>query len=105
MMDIVTKAKVLKAQAYNFDTKYTLSHIDDLYDKLKRDVGSDFRRRKEEKIIELYSFHCWNCGYRNIHDIKMLTCGCGNELHGILVYRKIGDTVIYDTRQKRRKGR
>ena len=100
------KAKVLKALGYNFGTRYTLSRIDDLYDKLKRDVGSDFGRRKEEgKIVELYSFHCGNCGYRNIHDIKMLTCGCGNELHGILVYRKIGDTVIYDTRQKRRKGR
>jgi hypothetical protein len=96
---------VLKAPAYNFDTRYTLSYIDDLYDKLKRHVGSDFRRRKEEKITELYSFHCGNCDYRNIHDIKMLTCGCDNELHGIRVYRKIGDTVIYDTRQKRRKGR
>ncbi len=48
---------MLKALGYNFGTRYTLSHIDDLYDKLKRDVGSDFRRRKEEKIIELYSFH------------------------------------------------
>jgi hypothetical protein len=96
---------VLKDLAIIFCVRYTLSHIDDHYDKLKRHVGSDFRRRKEEKIRELYSFHCGNCGYRNIHDIKMVTCGCDNELHGILVYRKIGDTVIYDTRQKRRKVR
>jgi hypothetical protein len=104
-MAIVTRSKSVKGFGLYFGTRYTLSRIDDLYDKLKRDVGSDFRRRKEEKIVELYSFHCGNCGYRNIHDIKMLTCGCGNELYGILVYRKIGDTVIYDTRQKRRKSR
>jgi hypothetical protein len=35
----------------------------------------------------------------------MLTCGCGKELQGMLVYRKIGDTVIYDARQKRKGGR
>ncbi len=85
--------------------RYTLSNIDDVYDKLKRDLGSDFRTGREGKILELYSFHCSNCGYRNIHDIKTLACGCGNELHGILVYRKIGDTVIYDTRPKKRKHR
>jgi hypothetical protein len=45
--------------------------------------------------MELYSLHCSNCDYSNIHDINdiMLTC-CGTELQGILVYRKIGDTVI-----------
>jgi hypothetical protein len=35
----------------------------------------------------------------------MLTCGCGKELQGMLVYHKIGDTVIYDARQKRKRGR
>ena len=48
---------------------------------------------------------CNNCGYRNIHDIKMLACGCGKEVQDILVYRKIGDTVIFDTRQNRNGGR
>ena len=71
-MALSLKAKVLKALGYNFGTRYTLSHIDDLYDKLKRDVGSDFRRRREENIVELYLFHCGNCRYRNMHDIKML---------------------------------
>jgi hypothetical protein len=94
--------KSVKGSRLQFNARYALSHIDDVYDKLKRDLGSDFGRRIDEKIIELYSFHCGYCGYRNIHDIKMLICGCGKELHGILVYRKIGDTVIYDTRQKRK---
>jgi hypothetical protein len=35
----------------------------------------------------------------------MLRCGCGKELQGILVYRKIGDTVIYDARKKKKRGR
>lgn len=99
------EAKALKDPAYKFYARYDLSHIDDVYDKLKRDIGNDFSRGKEEKIIELYSFHCGNCGYRNIHNIKILTCGCGKELQGILVYRKIGDTVIYDIREKRKRGR
>ena len=102
MILVVDRGKVLKDSSYNFYDRCTLSHVDDVYDKLKRDVGSDFGRKNEEKILELYSF---NCGYRNIHDIKMLTCGCGKELHGIMVYRKIGDTVIYDRRLKRRTGR
>jgi hypothetical protein len=82
-----------------------LSRIDDSYNKLTRNIGNDFDIRKEGRILELYSFHCGNCGYRNIHDIKILTCGCGKVLHGILVYRKIGETVTYDTRQKRKRGR
>jgi hypothetical protein len=96
---------VLKDPAYKFSPRYDLSHIDDAYNKLKRDIGNDFRRGKDRKIIELYSFQCGNCGYRNIHDIKKLTYGCGKELQGVLVYRKIGDTVIYDTREKRKRGR
>ena len=32
----------------------------------------------------------------------MLTCGCGKELQGVLVYRKIGDTVIYDQDKRER---
>jgi hypothetical protein len=44
--------------------------------------------------MELYTLHCSNCGHRNMHDIKILICPCGKELQGILVYRKIGDTVI-----------
>jgi hypothetical protein len=96
---------VLKDPAYKLYARYTLSHIDDSYNKLKRNIGNDFRREKEGKIMELYSFHCSNCGYRNIHNIKKLTCGCDKELQGILVYRKIGDTVIYDTREKGKRGR
>jgi hypothetical protein len=98
-------AKTLKDLGYNLHTRYTLSAIDDVYDKLKRDLGNDFHRGKEGKIVELYSFHCSNCGYSNIHDVKMLTCGCGKELQGMLAYRKIRDTVIFDTRQKRKRGR
>ena len=97
------QGKSVKASLLQFYVRYTLSHIDDVYNKLKRDIGNDFQRKREVKIVELYSFHCGNCGYRNIHDIKVLTCGCGKELQGLLVYRKIGDTVIYDTRQKKRK--
>ncbi len=97
------RGKSVKASLLQFYPGYTLSHIDDVYNKLKRDIGNDFQGNKEGKIVELYSFHCINCGYRNIHDIKMLTCGCGKELQGLLVYRKIGDTVIYDARQKKRK--
>jgi hypothetical protein len=77
-------------------------HIDDHYNKLRKNIGSDFG--KGEKVNELYSFRCGNCCYRNIHDVKVLTCGCGKELHGTLVYRKVGDVVIYDTREGR-KGR
>ena len=97
--------KVIKAQAHESSTRCSLSHIDDVYDKLKRDLGSDFSKSKQGKVIELYSFHCGNCSYRNIHDIKILTCGCGKELQGIVVFRKIGDTVIYDARRKRTRGR
>jgi hypothetical protein len=61
---------------------------------LKRDIGNDFHREKDGGIMELYSLHCSNCDYSNIHDIRMFTCCCGKELQGILVYRKIGDTVI-----------
>jgi hypothetical protein len=95
----------VKDSLLQFYARYTLSYIDDVYDKLKRDIGADFRGRKAARIIELYSFHCGNCGYRNVHDIKVLTCGCGKKLQGMLVYRKIGDTVIYDARQKRKRGR
>jgi hypothetical protein len=102
---VVDRDKSVKDSVLQFYARYTLSHIDDVYDKLKRDIGNDFHGSKEGKIIELYSFHCSNCGYRNIHDIKILTCGCGKELQGILVYRKIGDTVIYDARQKRKRHR
>ena len=105
MILVLDRDKSVKGSLIQFYARYTLSHIDDVYDKLKRDIGNDFRGRREGKIIELYSFQCSNCGYRNIHDIKMLTCGCGKELQGILVYRKIGDTVIYDTRQKKKRGK
>lgn len=80
-----------------------MSHIDDAYNRLRRNIGNDFGREERERIVELHLFHCGNCGYRNIHNIKILTCGCGKELEGILVYRKIGDTVVYDTTEKRRK--
>jgi hypothetical protein len=100
---VANRGKTIKGPLLQFYARCTLSHTDDLYNKLKRDIGNDFNWSKEGKILELYSFHCSNCGYRNIHDIKMLTCGCGKELQGILVYRKIGDTVIYDARQKRKR--
>ena len=80
-----------------------MPYIDDAYNKLRKNIGNDFSSGKEERILELYSFHCGNCGYRNIHDIRTLICGCGKELHGTLVYRKIGDTVIYDTTEKRKR--
>ena len=56
------------------------------------------------RVKELYSFRCGSCGYRNIHDVKVLTCGCGNPLQGRQVYRKVGDTVIYDARERRGRG-
>jgi hypothetical protein len=37
--------------------------------------------------------------------VKELTCGCGKELKGNLVYQKIGDTIIYDMREGGKKGR
>lgn len=76
-----------------------LSRVDDQYNKLRKNIGDDFTRT-EEKVKELYSFHCGNCGYKNIHNMEILTCGCGKTLAGRLVYRKIGDTIIYDTREK-----
>jgi hypothetical protein len=79
----------------------SLPHLDDRYNKLRRDIGNDFSSKSKEggEITELYSFHCGNCGYQNIHNIRILSCGCGKELHGNLVYRKVGDTVIYDSRE------
>ena len=80
----------------------SLSHIaDDAYNRLAKNIGNDFGR-STDKITELYSFHCGDCGYRNIHNIKSLTCGCGKDLKGSLVYQKLGDTVIYDNRDKRK---
>jgi hypothetical protein len=102
---VAHKSKSVKGSRLQSSAGYTVSPIDDVHDRLRRDIGNDFHRRKEGKIVELHSFHCSNCGYRNIHDIKVLICGCGKELEGLLVYRKIGDTVIYDTRQKRKRGR
>ncbi|AIC16620.1 hypothetical protein [Nitrososphaera viennensis] len=83
-----------------------MSRIDDRYNKLRRDIGNDFASNSSAgPVKELYSFHCGNCGYRNIHDVKTLPCGCGKELQGVLVYRKVGDTVIYDTRERRKGAR
>lgn len=72
---------------------------DDRYNKLARDIGTDFSR--PERTNELYSFHCGNCGYQNIHNVRTLVCGCGKEMQGVLVFRKIGDTVIYDSRERK----
>lgn len=79
------------------------SIADDSYNKLMKNIGNDFSTRKENKITELYSFRCRSCGYKNIHNFKNLICGCGEQLEGNLVYRKIEDTVVYDIRQARRK--
>jgi hypothetical protein len=79
-----------------------LSHIDDRYNRLRNDVGNDFSR-PQKKVKELYSFQCGSCGYRNIHDVSEMVCGCGKQLRGTLVYRRIGDTVIYDSRERRGK--
>lgn len=79
----------------------SVTHVDDRYNKLKSDVGNDFRR--SERVKELYAFQCGNCSYRNIHDVNEMTCGCGKHLFGRLVYRKVGDTAIYDARQRRSK--
>ena len=54
------------------------------------------------RVKELYSFHCGSCGYTNIHEVDKLNCGCGKTLHGRQVYRKVGDTVIFDTRNSRK---
>jgi hypothetical protein len=78
--------------------------VDDAYNKLRNDIGTDFRR-KEGKITELYSFRCGNCGYHNIHNVKELDCGCGNKIQGLLVYSKIGDTVVYDMRARSKRKR
>jgi predicted nucleic-acid-binding Zn-ribbon protein len=78
---------------------------DDLYNKLRNDVGTDFRKINDVRIRELYSFRCQKCGYHNVHNIKELECGCGNKLQGTLVYRKIGDQVIYDMRGLKKKKR
>lgn len=79
--------------------------VDDAHNKLKNDLGTDFSKR-EDKITELYSFRCGSCGYHNIHNVKELDCGCGNRVQGVIVYRKIGDTVVYDAREGRKmKGR
>jgi hypothetical protein len=44
--------------------------MDDVYNKLRRDIGNDFQGKKEGKIVELYLFHCGNCGYRNMHAVN-----------------------------------
>jgi hypothetical protein len=75
-------------------------HVDDRYNKLRKNIGNDFS--KVRKVKELYSFQCGNCGYRNIHDVNEMVCGCGRPLKGLLVYRKVDDMVIYDTRENRR---
>ena len=81
-----------------------MSHIsDDAYNKLRKNIGSDFGRESRKPIKELFSFHCGSCGYKNIHDVSSLRCGCGNELKGIRVYQKIGDTVVYDNRGSKRR--
>lgn len=72
--------------------------VDDRYNRLANDIGTDFK--KKGKATELYSFHCGACGYKNVHDVSALVCGCGNELKGRLVFHKVGDTAIYDTRKK-----
>ena len=79
--------------------------VDDAYNKLNNDIGKDFAKRDEGRITELYSFRCGNCGYHNIHNVKELDCGCGNKVQGVIVYRKIGDTVVYDARARRIKRR
>ena len=78
---------------------------DDAYNKLRKNIGNDFSKGETGTIKELFSFHCGKCGYHNIHNVKELECGCGSKLQGVIVYRKIGDTVVYDMRRgkKRRK--
>ena len=79
-----------------------MTYVDDTYNKLKKSIGNDFSRDKQA-VTELYSFRCSNCGYKNIHDAKELKCGCGSKLQGILVYRKVLDTVVYDNREKKKR--
>lgn len=78
-----------------------LPEVDDAFNKLDNDLGSGFRRVKSE-VSELYSFRCEKCGYRNVHDCKILTCGCGNNMVGTLVFRKVNGIVIWDSRNKAR---
>jgi hypothetical protein len=83
--------------------------VDDAYNKIRNDIGTDFSRKKREegrgRITELDSFSCSNCGYHNIHNLKELKCGCGNKVHGVLVYRRTGDTVVHDVRQGKKRRR
>jgi hypothetical protein len=83
------------------------SIADDAYNKLRKNIGNDFgtRTQSNKPIKELFSFHCGSCGYKNIHDIAELKCGCGKELKGVRVYQKIEDTVVYDSRNKKVKRR
>ena len=73
---------------------------DDKYNKLRNDLGTDFRKNNTD-VRELFSFHCGKCGYHNIQDVSELECGCGSKIQGILVYRRIADTVVYDNREKK----
>jgi hypothetical protein len=79
-----------------------LTYVDDTYNKLKKSIGNDFTKDKQA-VTELYSFRCSNCGYKNILDATELNCGCGTKLQGILVYRKVQDTVVYDNREKKKR--
>jgi hypothetical protein len=89
-----------------FEIIPTLAHIaDDAYNKLRKNIGNDFSAGKEGKITELFSFHCGNCGYKNIHNVKEMTCGCEKKLEGRLVYQKINDTVIFDMREGKKRRR
>ena len=74
--------------------------VDEQYERLRRNIGSDFSRGKAGQS-ELYAFRCPACGYKNVHEVKSMKCGCGAELTGSLVYRKLGDTVVYDSRSGR----
>lgn len=78
-----------------------MTYVDDSYDKLRKS-GNDFSKDKQA-VTELYLFRCSYCGYKNIHDAKELKYGCGSKLQGILVYRKVLDTIVYDNREKKKR--
>ena len=56
MIFVIHRDKSVKGSRLQFYAGYTLSYIDDVYDKLKRDIGNDFHRaKKDEKFVELHS--------------------------------------------------
>jgi hypothetical protein len=48
----------------------------------------------------LYYMKCSVCGFKDTKPVKEMTCGCGNDIQGTLVYKRIGKTVVLDKLDK-----